>query len=366
LVVYRQLNFMQQADLGMNIDNTLVVKAPIFTDATTESRLKAFRDELLERPSVRAVTLSSTAPAGVENGWVATIRRDEDDKAGYPVEVNVVDKDFVRTFNIELMAGRDFLPSDYRTWQRFGDQTEHVIINASAAALLGFDDPEAAIDRDFFWNGGRCRVAGVVRDFHQRSLQHEVKPAVFVLDKNGTQLSIRLDASSTPSQQRAMLNYVESNFRRFFPDDPFEYFFLEELFDAQYRSEQRLTSLFTAFSTIALGTAWLGIAGLISFFLLQRRKEIGIRKVLGATVFGILRMVSNNYLKPGLVALALVIPIAYYFTALWLERYAHHIAPDLWMFIVPGLVVLAINLVLVVLQSTKSAMTNPAEAIRNE
>lgn len=366
LVVYRQLNFMQQADLGMNIDNTLVVKAPIFTDATTESRLKAFRDELLERPSVRAVTLSSTAPAGVENGWVATIRRDEDDKTGYPVEVNVVDKDFVRTFNIELMAGRDFLPSDYRTWQRFGDQTEHVIINASAAALLGFDDPEAAIDRDFFWNGGRCRVAGVVRDFHQRSLQHEVKPAVFVLDKNGTQLSIRLDASSTLSQQRAMLNYVESNFRKFFPDDPFEYFFLEELFDAQYRGEQRLTSLFTAFSTIALFTAWLGMAGLISFFLLQRRKEIGIRKVLGATVVEILKMISRNYLKSGSIALAVVIPITYYMTTVWLERYAYHIAPDVWMFVTPALGVIAITLVLVVLQSMKAAMTNPAEALRNE
>src|SRR5690606_1096393 len=123
------------------------------------------------------------------------------------------------------------------------------------AALLGFDDPEAAIDRDFFWNGGSCRVAGVVRDFHQRSLQHEVKPAVFVLDKNGTQLSIRSDASSTLSQQRAMLNYVDSNFRKVFPDDPFEYFCLKERFDAQYRGEQRLTSLIAAFSTNALVAA---------------------------------------------------------------------------------------------------------------
>lgn len=366
IIVYRQLNFMQQADLGMSIDNTLVVKAPIFTDATTDSRLKAFKDELLEQPSVRAVVLSSTVPAGVENGWVASIRRNQDDKGGRPAEVNVVDLDFVRTFNIELLAGRDFLPSDYRTWERFGDETEHVLLNASAAALLGFDAPEAAIESEFYWGTSKCRVAGVVRDFHQRSLQYEVKPALFVLDKNGTQVSIRMSGTLSSQRRQAMLDYVEQNFRKFFPGDPFDYYFLEDLFGAQYRGEQRLTSLFFVFSAIALFTAWLGMAGLISFFLLQRRKEIGIRKVLGASVSEILKMISRSYLKPALVALAIVIPIAYYFTMTWLEHYAYHITPDIWMFAIPGVAVLTITLALVVVQSMKTAMTNPVKAIKNE
>src|SRR5690606_2709096 len=124
--------------------------------------------------------------------------------------------------------------------------------------------------------------------------------------------------------------------------------------------------LFTIFSVVALIIAWLGLAGLIAFFLLHRRKEIGIRKVLGATVSDILGMVSKNYLKLGLTSLVIVLPIAYYFSSLWLERYAYHITPEMWMFGVPGLAILAITIVLVLVQSMKTAMTNPAEALRNE
>src|SRR5690606_6943139 len=152
---------------------------------------------------------------------------------------------------------------------------------------------------------------------------------VFLLDKNGTNLSIRLGDVGLPRERRAVLAQVENVYRDFFPDDPFEYFFLEDRFADQYRDDERFSTLFSLFSVLALCIAWLGLAGLVAFFLVHRRKEIGIRKVLGATVVSILRMVSKGYVKLGLMALVIVIPVTHYFITRWLERYAYHIEPDL-------------------------------------
>ena len=366
LVIHRQMNFMQHAELGMSIDNTVVVKAPIFTDSTSDFRHQTFREALLARPTIHDVVLSSTLPAGQENGWIANIRRHENDKTGYPAEVNVIDRNFIGIFDIALSAGRDFLPSDYRSWERFGDQIESVLINESLAVMLGFDSAEAALYKEFFWGNNRCKVVGVLSDFHQRSLRYEMKPAVFVLDKNGTNFSIKISGVGSSEERRTILAQIENSYRKFFPDDPFEYFFLEDRFNEQYQDDRRFSTLFSVFSVLALFIAWLGLAGLIAFFLLYRQKEIGIRKVLGATVASILEMVTKSYVKLGLICLVIVIPITHYFITQWLERYAYHITPDWWMFGIPGVVVLLATIVVIVGQAMKSALTNPAESLRNE
>jgi putative ABC transport system permease protein len=207
---------------------------------------------------------------------------------------------------------------------------------------------------------------GVLSDFHQRSLRYEMKPAVFVLDKNGTNFSIKISGVGSSEERRTILAQIENSYRKFFPDDPFEYFFLEDRFNEQYQDDRRFSTLFSVFSVLALFIAWLGLAGLIAFFLLYRQKEIGIRKVLGATVASILEMVTKSYVKLGLICLVIVIPITHYFITQWLERYAYHITPDWWMFGIPGVVVLLATIVVIVGQAMKSALTNPAESLRNE
>lgn len=366
LIVHRQMNFMQDADLGMTIENTVVVKAPIFNDSTSGFRMRTFRDALMTQPKVKDVVLSVAVPAGGENSWAAEIRWNKEDKTTQSALINVIDRDFIKLYGIQLIAGRDFLPSEYRTWEKFGEQTESVLINESAARLLGFDSSSAAVDKVFFWGEDRCKVVGVVSDFHLRSLQYEIQPEVFLLDKNGTNLSIRLGDVGSPGERRAVLAQIENAYRDFFPDDPFEYFFLEDRFADQYRDDERFSALFSLFSVLALCIAWLGLAGLVSFFLVHRRKEIGIRKVLGATVVSVLGMVSKGYVKLGLIALVIVIPVTHYFITRWLERYAYHIEPDLWWYGLPGLVVLGATVVVVIGQAMKSATSNPAEAIRNE
>src|SRR5690606_17287529 len=194
-------------------------------------RLQTFREELETQPAVHGVVLSSTAPAGIENGWIANIRRNEHDKTGYPAEVNVIDRNFIGIYDIELLSGRDFLPSDYRSWERFGDRTESVLINASLAERLGFDKAESALDIEFFWGSNRCKVVGVINDFHQRSLRYDVRPALFVLDKNGTDFSIRIAETDTPYQREEILKSIENTYRKSFPHDPFEYYFLEDSFN---------------------------------------------------------------------------------------------------------------------------------------
>lgn len=357
---------MQNADLGMNIGNTVVVRAPVFGDSTSGFRLQTFSEVLLAQPTVDEVLLSVTTPDGGENGWVAGIRRQQADKLTKSAVINVIDRNFFKVFGIGLVAGRDFLPSEYRTWEKFGEQTESVVINVSTVGLLGLDSPETAIDQTFFWGEDRCRVVGVVRDFHQRSLQFEVEPAVFLLDRNGTNFCIRISETITPSDIPAVLTALENAYRQFFPHDPFEYFFLEDRFDLQYHEDRRFSALFSFFSILALFIAWLGLAGLVTFFLLHRRKEIGIRKVLGATVASILGMVSKNYVRLGLISVVIITPFTYYFINRWLEQYAYHISPDWWMFGWPALMVLLSAIIVVICQAMKSALTNPAESLRNE
>lgn len=366
VIVHRQMNFMQDADLGMTIKNTVVVRAPISTDTTSGFRMRTFRDALMAQPKVQDVVLSVAVPAGEENSWTAEIRRNKEDKVAQSAWVSVIDQNFIEMYGIQLLAGRDFLSSDYRTWEKFGDQTESVMINESVVSLLGFGSPAAAIGQAFYWGEDRCMVVGVIDNFHSRSLQYEMKPELFLLDRNGTNLSIRTaDIASLADRQEALMQ-IETAYREFFPNDPFEYFFLEDRFDDQYLDDRRFSMLLPLFSVLAICIAWLGLAGLVAFFLLHRRKEIGIRKVLGATVASILRMVSKGYVKQGLIALVIMIPVTHYFITRWLERYAYHIDLDIWTFGVPGLVVLVAAVVVVIGQAMKSAMANPAEAIRSE
>jgi putative ABC transport system permease protein len=365
LIIDRQLNFMQEADLGMRIDHTLVVKAPIFTDSTSDLRVKSFKDGLLELPFVHDIALSSTEPAGGDYGWVANIKRREEDTNSYSLVVNVVDRNFIGVFDIPLLSGRDFLPSEYRTG-KFGDQKESVLINASAVKLLGFESNDEAIRQQIFWDKNRCEVIGVVQDFHQRSMHYAVRPAVFVLDLNGVYYSIKFKNEAALSKKTSALAAIKETYSRFFPEDPFEYFFLEDHFGDQYQDDKRFSTLFSLFAFLALFIASLGLAGLVAFLLLHRKKEIGIRKVLGATVVSLIELVSKGYIKLGLISLILVTPVTYYLIGKWLEKYAHHIRLEWWMFSFPGLMVILVTVLAVSGQSLNAALSNPAESLRSE
>ncbi|MEQ9440334.1 MAG: ABC transporter permease [Cyclobacteriaceae bacterium] len=348
-VVYQQLQYMQNKKLGYDQENVVLLG-----NAVSE-HFDAFMNEVKAYPQVQQVTASSQSPHLITNGQGGLLVRGQGENEVYQLNRLFVDYDFFTTFQIPVIAGRAFS-------RELASDTMSMILNEAAVKQMGLDDPlQTQIDRD----EQIYQVVGVVEDFHFESLHNDIAPLFILLGENPyyyNTLEVRISGENIPGT----LALLEKSWQKFAPDTPFDYSFLDQDYEALYRSEMRLGKVFGIFTGLAILVACLGLLALVAFMAEQRTKEIGIRKVMGASSRSIVLLLSQGYTKLILLALVVAIPIAYLVMRQWLTDFAYRIDMSGWMFVGAGLGALLIAWLAVSYQSIKASLANPVDALRYE
>jgi putative ABC transport system permease protein len=350
LVVYQQLQFIQSKNPGYNRDGIVYIP---FNQLDISNKAATVRAELLKNPQVEAVSFSKYIPLDMFSEGMINQWEGNETKENLSIYVNNVDYDFIDLFGMQLKEGRNFSPA-FPT-----DSTAAYILNETAVKKLGWT---TAVGKQF--QGGQ--VIGVIKDFHFQSFGQSIKPLFLSFftnsNQNITNLSIRVQAANMGQT----LDFIQQEIKAILPHLPVECIFMEEDWYKLYESEQRLGQAFNLFTLLALFIACMGLFGLISHQVVNRTKEIGIRKVLGASVAGITGLLAKDFLK--LVAIAIVVasPIAYYFMQKWLSDFAYRIEIQWWMFGAAGAMAVLIAFLTVGFQSVKAALANPVKSLRSE
>jgi len=354
VIVFQQLRYMQNKALGYDKEHVITTG----NTAAFGNQYESFRNELLQNSNVNEISRSSRIPSGrlLDAQGVAMPSGDTIKPLSIDLKYLAVDYHFVPTYNMKLLAGRNF-SNAYAT-----DSTSF-LINETAARTLGWKTPQDAINRELVYGGTRGRVIGVLQDFYFESLhQHIPSMILLVIPNNFGNISIKLSGSDLPSS----LAYVEKTWKKFLPETPYSYTFLDERFEKVYESEQRQKTIFTTFACIAIFIACLGLFGLSAFTISQRVKEIGIRKVLGADVRSIVSLLSKDFLKLVVVAAIIAFPVAWYAMHKWLEDFAYRVGIPWWVFVAAGIIAAVIAFATISFQAIKAARANPVKNLRTE
>lgn len=358
-VIFRQLDYLQNGDLGFQREQLLhfPMKGKMFQNFETT------KAEFLKIPGVTSASTGFGIPGDIVSGDDIIVPGE--DRRTLPARIFNIDEEYIRTMGMEIVAGRDF-SKDIST-----DATEAFIINESAVQNLGLgSSPEEAIDQPLEWQMWtdqdtikKGRVIGVVKDFHYASLHEEVQTAVLqIYPDSYWKLALRINTDDITS----IIAAVEDTWDRFETGYPIDYQFVDASFGAMYKEEEKLSDLLWIFTALAIFIACIGAFGLVTYATEQRRKEIGIRKVLGASIVGIVQLLSKEFLLLVFIALVIASPIAWYAMQQWLSDFAYSIQLEWWVFVLSGLAAILIAGLTVGFQSIRAAMANPVEALRDE
>jgi putative ABC transport system permease protein len=350
IVVYQQMDYIQSKNLGYDRENLIYI--PI--EGELAGKYNLFKEEAKRLPGVMNISKMRNSPTVIEHHTGSISWAGKDPNQDISFADGVVGYDFVKTLNLQMAQGRDF-SKDLRS-----DSIEY-ILNEAAVKKIGFANP---VGQSVEWGNRRGMVIGVIKDFHFSSMHQEVEPLILRLDENwgwGTIL-VRTKAGNTGQ----VLSALENLCKTVNPKFPFSYQFSDQEFDKLYRSEQLVSRLSGYFAFIAIFISCLGLFGLATFTAAQRTKEIGVRKVLGATVSGITIMLSKDFLKLVLIALLIAFPAAWILMNQWLEGYAYKIGLQWWMFALAAVVTVAIAWLTVGYQSIRAALANPVKSLRAE
>jgi putative ABC transport system permease protein len=354
-VVYQQLQYVQTKTLGFNKDHVLTMNF----DIALMKQYEAFKADLLKNPSIKVVGRSAYVPSErvlsasdasiIQNGLMQRVK----------IELMFIntDYDFLKTYDMPIVAGRNFS-------RDFPTDTNSYLLNETAIKALGWKNPENAIGKIIKYGDIQGKVVGIVKDSHFESLHQNIIPLLFALPsfKYYPKISVKVDGHNVQSA----INTLADTWHKYLPESPFEYTFLDERFDQLYKSEQQQGQLFTIFSCIAILIACLGLFGLSAFTISQRFKEIGIRKVLGASVSQIVSELSKDFLKLVLIAAIIAFPIAWYSMNKWLLDFAYRINISGWVFAIAGITAVIIAFATISFQSIKAALMNPVKSLRSE
>lgn len=358
LVVLDQLRFMQQQNLGFEKDAILVVNSAR-VNSPNPGAFETMKNELKKLALIENVTITNALPG--HPGWQGQVSYPEGKTgdAAVSVEYMAVDEDYVNSLGLNLIAGKSF-SKDHEA-----DMKEGLILNEAAVAAYGWSGPQEALDKRIESPSGypEGRVIGVVKDYHQMGLQQRIGPMVMDYSPdNGYLYAIRFKASDT----QHLLGTVQDLWKKSFPGYDFNYFFLDEDFEKQYQSEQRLANVFTLFAAVTIVIAAIGLIGLVSFMVVSKTKEIGIRKVLGAGVLNITRLLSKEFIILVIVANVLAIPLAWYFAGQWLNTFAYRTTVNPMLFVWTTLIAITITLLAVGYQTIRAASADPVNSLRYE
>ena len=351
LIVYQQMNYMRNQNLGFDKEQMVVI------ESNGDPAKEAFRQSLTTIPSVKSVALSSSVPGGGNPGAYSEVENQKGDMQIANLELYFVDFDYIPNYSMKMVAGRAF-SRDFKT-----DTTQAMVLNESAVKLLGYASPGDAVGKRFRQWGREGKIIGVMKDFHFRSLQQEIKPLSMRIEPNGCHL---ISANITGNNVPATLAAIEEKWKTLIPNRPFNYFFLDEFFDRQYRSEQRFGNLFLNFAILAIFISCLGLLGLASYSTYQRTREIGIRKVMGASVSGIVHLLSKEFLALLFIAFVIASPIAWLVMHRWLEDFSYRIGIHWWIFMVSGMIAFLVAIFTVSFQAIRAALANPVISLRTE
>ncbi len=362
LVINEQVKYVQSKDMGYERDNVITFKwkgeiydnwSGLGEEGKSNSTFYSFVDQVRTVPGVEFASNISYGNI-LDNiaGQSGASWSGQDTDASFQFKSPVVGYDFIETLGIELAAGRSFSPD-------YSDNYYKVVLNETAIDMMGFEDP---VGKTFRMNGGDCEIIGVVKDFHYGSLYNAVEPFIFRFDINGGILMAKIKSGTTKNT----LARIEKLHSEFLPGSSFEYSFLDQDYKAQYESEIRVATLSKYFAGLAIIISCLGLFGLATFLAERRKKEIGIRKVLGSSVIGIVQLLSSDFTKTVLIAVAISAPASYLLSSYWLANFADSIQLNLWFFILPSLLVLFIAWCTVSLQTIRAAQVNPVICLKEE
>ena len=360
LVVFQQIKYMNSKDLGVNIDHVLVLNSPSLTqwDSTFIDRVTSFKEEIKAIASVKGAATSQRLP-GNELSRSFNVRR-AGTEDNFTTRRTGIDYDFIDLYNIKMIAGRKFVREDYNVkWSAL----HNVIINENAARLLGFNSPEDAVGKQIVIWQKTWDVVGVISDYHQKSLRNPLEPTIFQpLYNTSNPISVKVSAENV----QETITLIKAKYQEFFPGNLFDYYFLDQQFNQQYKDDQLFGKVFQLFAGFAVIIACLGLLGLSAFVARLHTKEIGIRKVLGASVSSIVTMLSTDFLKLVFVAIVIASPAAWWIMNAWLEDFAYRITIPWWVLALTGALTIIIAMLTISFQSIKAAIANPSNSLRNE
>jgi putative ABC transport system permease protein len=357
LTVFRQIRYMEQQRLGINIDQTLVIKPPLAKVDSFYRSMTAFKNESLRNPSVKSVTVSTSIPGEPVQWNAGGIKLTGTDQSqGKQYRIIGGDYDYLKAFGVKLAAGRLFSKD-------FSTDSHAVVFNKKAIQQIGFNTPEQALGKQIDFWGQVYTIIGVVDNYHQQSLHDAYDALIFrcIPDVRGN-VSVKINTANLPQTIAAL----KSNWKTFFPGDQFDYFFLDQHFNEQYHADRQFGQVFAMFTGIGIFVACLGLFGLVSYTIVQRTKEIGIRKVLGASVNGILQLLYKDFAKLVVIAFVVSAPLAWYASNKWLQSYAFRIGINWSLFVIPFIVVFVIAFATVSYLSVKAALMNPVKSLKTE
>ena len=360
LVLGQQMNFIQNKNLGFDKEQIVVLPA----DRKVNAKYKALKTEFLQDATVQSVTLSYDSPVHIKGGY--SISREIVNTTGVPVIALPVGEDFLNTMSIPLLAGKALSKSDHQNAEQIENKEStalplSILINEAQVKAFAWT-PEEAINQTVNFNGNRAIIKGVVQDFHFASLHETIKPLVIFPDIWGRNILVKIKGANIKSTLASM----EAKWKNIASHRPFSYHFIDEEFDQMYAAEIQTTNVVRTFSWLAILLASLGLFGLASYNFVQRTKEIGVRKVLGASLAEIVALLSKDYLKLVLVALSLVAPIAWYIMDAWLAGFDYRIDIEWWVFLVAGIGAMLIAFLTISVQSIKAALVNPINSLKSE
>jgi ABC-type antimicrobial peptide transport system permease subunit len=355
LIIVQQMNYFMNQPLGF--DKDAIVNVPYRMDTTGGKQADYLRQQLLGVNGVQAVSFSSNTPVEDDNDMWTTFKFDHAIKeADFQAITKFADSGYVPVYKLQLVAGRNLQPSD---------MTREFLVNESFVKSLGLKKPEDILNKEISIMGGliKCPVVGVLKDFNDRSLRQSLAP--LLITTNITmyrQAAIKLATINIASTMQS----VQEIWQKTFPNSVYEYKFLDEKIESFYKQEAQLSQLYKIFAAIAIFLSCLGLYGLASFMAVQRIKEVGIRKVLGATAGNIVYLFSKEFIVLISIAFLIATPLAWYFMNKWLQDYVYRINISWWLFAAGGLVAMVIALATISFQAVKAAIANPVKSLRTE
>ena len=354
LIVVSQMNFFRNASLGF--DKAAIITVPLPGDSTSKTKIDYMRNQLLANKNILKASFSFKSPSA-EGNWNSDFKFDHSSKnTDFSANLKWADADYFKTYNLQFVAGRPYYPSD--TVREF-------VVNETLLRKLGIRDPKDAIGKEInFWNNNKvANIVGVIRDFNSYSLRQPMAPVVLSTWRDVYQT---INIKIKPGTEKSVLPYVEKLWNQSFPDYVYQYEFLDETIRNFYKQENQLSMLYKIFAAIAIFISCLGLYGLVSFMAVQRTKEVGIRKVLGASAQHIVYLLSKEFTLLIIVAFIISAPVAYYIMHKWLQNYTYRIPLSASIFLLAIVSSIIIAWITVGQRAIKAAIANPVKSLRTE